>query len=308
MKILSMNFKDFNKVLGGLHLLNRPQDILLSIKSKFVDKIEEGSKIIELRKKFTDKPINKIFIYSSGRDKKIVGIITKFFVQKVKYGFYVKKSLLDCACITEQEYDQYVGNKDFYIIHILKYEKFSIPLDLDFLYKKGTIKNKKPPQNFLFFNYPTIGNYFHFTMNDPYISYIDFLKIKNIYEKELSNFYDKEKLLDYFNNNLLKGDPYSYMSWHDSNNNLLGFITFHFKKDELKINTFYILPEYRNKGYSKKFFKEFLDKVPSVKITMYITKKLESISNYYLRLGFKIINKTDDNIYLEYRRFENPYE
>ena len=70
MKILSMNFKNSNKVLGGLHLLNKPQDVLLSIKSKFVDKIEDGSKIIELRKKFTDKPINKIYVYSSGRDKK----------------------------------------------------------------------------------------------------------------------------------------------------------------------------------------------------------------------------------------------
>ena len=47
MKILSMNF---NKVLGGLHLLDKPQDVLLSIKSKFVDKIEDGSKVIELRK------------------------------------------------------------------------------------------------------------------------------------------------------------------------------------------------------------------------------------------------------------------
>ena len=305
MKILSMNF---NKVLGSLHLLDKPQAVLLSIKSKFVDKIEDGSKVIELRKKFTDKPINKIYVYSSGRDKQIVGIITNFFVQKVKYGFYTIESLLDCACVTKQDYDQYAGNKDFYIIHILKYEKFSIPLDLDYLYKTGVINSKRPPQNFLFFNYHTIGNYFHFTRNDPYISYVDFLKIKNIYEKDLSNYYDKEKLLDYFNNKLLKGDPYSYMSWHDSSNNLLGFITFHIKKDELKINTFYILPEYRYKRYSKKFFKEFLEKVPSLKITMYITKKLESIIDCYLKLGFRIKNETDDNIYLEYKRYTNLYE
>lgn len=302
MKILSMNF---NKVLGGLHLLDKPQDVLLSIKSKFVDKIEDGSKVIELRKKFTDKPINKIYIYSSGRDKQIVGVITDFFVQKVKYGFYTIESLLDCACITKQDYDQYAGNKDFYIIHILKYEKFSIPLELDYLYKTGVINSKRPPQNFLFFNYPTINKYFHLTMNNPHISYVDFLKIKNVYEKDLSNYYDKEKLLDYFNNKLLKENLYSYMSWHDFNNNLLGFITFHIKKDELEINTFYILPEYQYKGYSKKIFKEFLEKIPFLKITMCITKKLKSIINCYLKLGFKIKTETDNNIYLEYRRYTN---
>ena len=55
------------------------QNILISIQPQYVNKIIAKTKKVEFRKKFTSRNIDKVYIYSSSPQKKIVAY---FKIQK----------------------------------------------------------------------------------------------------------------------------------------------------------------------------------------------------------------------------------
>lgn len=56
------------------------QNILISIQPQYVNKIIAKTKKVEFRKKFTSRNIDKVYIYSSSPQKKIVAY---FKIQKI---------------------------------------------------------------------------------------------------------------------------------------------------------------------------------------------------------------------------------
>ena len=103
--------------------------VLLSIKPKYVEKIERHSKLFEFRKKNFKKKPEEIWIYSSAPVKKIVGIIyVDDILEKSPEALW--QQCKDYAGIEEESFFEYFRNKRKGIaIKIKKYEKFIIPIN-----------------------------------------------------------------------------------------------------------------------------------------------------------------------------------
>ena len=100
--------------------------VVMSIKPKFVEKILNGTKIFELRKKIFKKEVERVIIYESSPTKKIVG---EFIIDKI-ISDIPQKIYLDYGeslGISKNEYFKYFKNVDIaYAIKIkkvIKYEK-----------------------------------------------------------------------------------------------------------------------------------------------------------------------------------------
>jgi predicted transcriptional regulator len=121
-------------------------NVLISIKPQFVQKILSGIKKYEYRKKvFKKTNIDKVYIYASSPNKKIVG----FF----NYSGYLEGTPLEIwnktknySGIKKVEYDEYFINKDKAIaFNIEGLTIFNNPID-----PYTTIHNFKPPQSFMY--------------------------------------------------------------------------------------------------------------------------------------------------------------
>ncbi|HEJ9487539.1 MULTISPECIES: hypothetical protein [Proteus] len=106
--------------------------IIISIKPKYVKKIYEGNKVIELRKSVGLNFIqnNKMYIYSSSPKKSITG---HAYIEKIEKATKseIKRSYLDKIAISADELENYlVDDKKGILIwlkEIIEYEK-PIPL------------------------------------------------------------------------------------------------------------------------------------------------------------------------------------
>lgn len=103
--------------------------VLLSIKPKYVEQIEQSSKLFEFRKKnFKNKP-SEIWIYASAPIKRIVGII---YVDDILEDS-PKELWRQCknyAGIEERPFFDYFRNKSKGIaIKIKKYERLDYPIN-----------------------------------------------------------------------------------------------------------------------------------------------------------------------------------
>jgi len=120
-------------------------NILLSIHTKYVNKILDGSKKYEFRGwKLSDK-IKFVYIYSSGIEKKIVA---RFEISKIHVDEPSKiwNHCKDYAGATEEEYNSYVKSFNYdkiYAIEIKNLKVFS-----KFLLLSEVDKNLYPPQKF----------------------------------------------------------------------------------------------------------------------------------------------------------------
>mgnify|MGYP001168560798 FL=1 len=120
--------------------------ILLSIKSQYVDKIASGEKRYEFRKvNFRRKDISSIIVYSSGRQKKIVGEI-KF--KKVLHDTpekIWKLTQYEAGLSWESFMDYYKGKDKAYAIVIEEFIPYNNAISLDEKYP-----GKRAPQSFLY--------------------------------------------------------------------------------------------------------------------------------------------------------------
>lgn len=118
--------------------------ILMSIRTEYTNKILDKIKLYELRKKPLNENIDTIIIYSSGKDKKVVG---EFKIDKI-----IKDNPdniwnlgEDVLGIDKKSFYEYFKNSEYaYAIKIKDVIKYDIPKDLkDFGIKKA-------PQSFCY--------------------------------------------------------------------------------------------------------------------------------------------------------------
>ena len=104
--------------------------ILMSIKTEYADKIFDGIKLYELRKKPLKENVDTIIVYSSGKVKKVVG---EFKIEKI-----IKDSPDKIWNLGEEVlgidkksfYEYFKHSKYAYAIKIKDVIKYDIPKDL----------------------------------------------------------------------------------------------------------------------------------------------------------------------------------
>jgi len=127
--------------------------ILMSIRPQYVAKILNGEKTIEIRKKFPKDYVGWVYIYCTkggdmicyrpnfdgyacvpnlyGNEHFNGKVVARFWCDKVEptNNFY-EEEICSLACISKQEYFDYLGYDDGYAIHITNLEIFDKPKEL----------------------------------------------------------------------------------------------------------------------------------------------------------------------------------
>ena len=104
--------------------------ILMSIKTKFAREIFNGNKVFEFRKSsIKDKNLNKkIFIYSSGVDKSIIGYIIVDYILEGNLNYILTRTNNK----NNKDIINYFKNsKNCYALHIKENYKFNTPITLN---------------------------------------------------------------------------------------------------------------------------------------------------------------------------------
>lgn len=120
--------------------------VLLSIKPKFVEKILNGTKKYEYRKKiFKKSPIVSVLIYSSSPEKRVVGeFIIEEIIEADLESLWEKTK--NFSGINIEVFNEYFQNKDFgYAIKIKDVIKYKTPLSLE-----KDLNISTPPQSFMY--------------------------------------------------------------------------------------------------------------------------------------------------------------
>jgi len=107
--------------------------IILSIKTKFADRIMSGEKTVELRRRFVGKFLDShAFIYASGLKKKIVGcckLVCSFW--SVGGTPSVHDATREKACVSLDEFNKLFGGSECLVCYsirdVIRYDK---PYDL----------------------------------------------------------------------------------------------------------------------------------------------------------------------------------
>lgn len=128
----------------------RPQrDVVLSIKPEYSDKIIEGLKKVELRRRFpVSVPKGTIaYIYSTSPVRAMVGMVEISGVHKLPVN-KIWEQYSDTAYIEKIDFDRYFeGVKDGYALEFENVKEFSEPLSLSDLRSRFGFE---PPQSFLY--------------------------------------------------------------------------------------------------------------------------------------------------------------
>ncbi len=121
------------------------QNILISIKPQYVTKIIAGAKKVEFRKKFPSVDIEKVYIYSSSPQKRILGYFTIKSIDK-DCPSQVWKKYSSIGGIDESSFLKYFENKED-AIAILFDEVFVFKTSID---PHEIFSRFYPPQNYMF--------------------------------------------------------------------------------------------------------------------------------------------------------------
>jgi len=122
-------------------------DILLSIHPQHAEAILDGRKTIEVRKVMPVRiwPREKIYLYATSPIKSVVGEVRLdcFITYYSDLNFNKNKYILNKACITEEEFNSYMGSREEVVLWCLVNPvRFKEPINLD------RFKIKHPPQSF----------------------------------------------------------------------------------------------------------------------------------------------------------------
>lgn len=124
-------------------------DILISIKTKYVNKIFNGEKTFEFRKYFsTSLKGSRAIIYSSGLERAIVG---EFTIGNIIYDSIdnLWKKFGSKSGITKEEFLNYFGKKRYgFAIEIKNITRYPIPLHLRDIRVKLNDPRWMPPINY----------------------------------------------------------------------------------------------------------------------------------------------------------------
>ena len=120
-------------------------DIIMSIKPKYVNRILNGTKKFEFRRNIPLKirDVDKIFIYSTSPQKKIVGHFLVKDVYKMKINDLWYKTKKHSGIEKKDFKDYFKDKKDGFAIEIGMVVEYGIPLDFKEIDKTGVV-----PQSF----------------------------------------------------------------------------------------------------------------------------------------------------------------
>lgn len=123
------------------------EDILISIKPQYVNKILSGCKLIELRTRKVNVPEGtKVWIYSTLPEGEIVasGLIEKIELTSPENAWEKYSGVL---CINSDDFNEYVGeNNEVCLLHLNQIKELSKRLSLNHLRSET---NFHPPQFFM---------------------------------------------------------------------------------------------------------------------------------------------------------------
>ncbi|XCF05572.1 hypothetical protein ABI125_12665 [Tamlana crocina] len=125
--------------------------VILSIKPIYARAIMSGTKKVEFRKKIFKRPVDKIFVYSSAPEKKIIGFFTiKEIIENTPTKLW--REFGDVGGIEKNDFfNYYQDSKTGFSIKISKVEKFEKGID-----PTEYFENFYPPQSFFYLEQKTV--------------------------------------------------------------------------------------------------------------------------------------------------------
>ncbi|CAN5448101.1 ASCH domain protein [soil metagenome] len=120
-------------------------NVLLSIKPKYANAILSGEKLVEFRKLAFKRKIERVYIYSSAPEQKIIGYFTiEDIVSDTPKELWKKFSSV--GSISQVDFFEYFANKSIgYSIKIKSVNRFKKSRD-----PKEIFENFVPPQSFMY--------------------------------------------------------------------------------------------------------------------------------------------------------------
>ena len=128
-------------------------NVILSIKPIYAKAIMSGKKKVEFRKKIFKKPVNKVFVYSSSPEKKIIGYFTiGEIVEDSPERLWEKFNKV--GGITKKDFFEYYKNVDMgFSIGVDTYEEFEEGVDPADFFEKFCA-----PQSYIYLEEKTATN------------------------------------------------------------------------------------------------------------------------------------------------------
>lgn len=130
--------------------------VILSIKPNYARAIMSGSKKVEFRKKIFKKPIDKVFVYSSSPEKKIIGYFTiGEIIEDTPKELWERFNKV--GGINKKDFFEYYKNaKTGFSIGIQTYKEFDKGINpTDFL------ENFCAPQSYIYLEDKTVSIFLH---------------------------------------------------------------------------------------------------------------------------------------------------
>lgn len=116
--------------------------VLISIKSEYCDKIFAGEKLVEFRRHFTSTA-NRLIVYSSGREKKIVGSVDVISINKLDINEMWRKYCYVSGIEKDRFFEYFKGLDEGYAIELGNIVKDNIS-------PSSCFKYFSPPQSYMY--------------------------------------------------------------------------------------------------------------------------------------------------------------
>ncbi len=118
--------------------------ILLSMHKRYIDKMISGEKTFELRRRFTKRKVNKLYIYETAPTKRVVANANINKVHKLPLNLLWNLTKNSCG-ITKKEFFEYFKDLDSgYAIELNNFNEYKNKKHL------SSFNIKFPPQSFQF--------------------------------------------------------------------------------------------------------------------------------------------------------------
>lgn len=115
--------------------------------------------------------------------------------------------------------------------------------------------------------------------------------INLVYKYENLKIFDINEIIK-FEKAKIENDISKYTAVYD-NNQFIGIFKLTKEKDYYELDDFYIVEEYRNKGYGTCILKECIKNLP---ITLYVFKNNKVAYELYITYGFEILEDLNDRV------------
>lgn len=120
-------------------------NVLLSIKPRYANAILSGKKTVEFRKAVFKQAVEKVYIYSSSPEKKIIGYFTIESIDEDQPAQLWKKYGGSGSIGEADFFEYYTGKNKGFAIKVKSVSAFETPVD-----PKSVIENFRAPQSYMY--------------------------------------------------------------------------------------------------------------------------------------------------------------